>query len=121
MTDVRDLIEGAAGAGWEWFDKAKTLFGDRSKLVPTDEAKRRALAEAAARIFSSEDGRLVLAHLKAATVDRPSFVTQLGVDPMQVYGWGSFREGQNTLFVAIAKLILEGRPGEGGDVTRRSE
>lgn len=107
--DFEDLVSSAAGAGWDWFEKAERLFADRSQLSPDDGAKRRQLAEATARVFASEDGRVLFEHVKAATIDRVTFVTQLGVDPQQALSYGAFREGQNALFVAIAKLAHEGR------------
>lgn len=106
---TEDLISGAAAAGWDWFDRAEALFGDRSALSDRQEDKRRRLAEAAARVLESDDGRLLFSHLKAATIDRVTFVTQLGVDPQQALLYGAFREGQNALFVAVAKLAHEGR------------
>lgn len=106
---IRDLIAGAAGAGWDWFDKVEAVFGDTSKLSPEPSDQRRRLAEAAARVLAGDDGFLLFSHLKAATIDRVTFVTQIGVDPQQALLYGAFREGQNALFVAIAKLAHEGR------------
>jgi len=108
MIDVQSLISSAANAGWDWFEKAEALFNDKSALSGHAEQRRR-LAEATARILESEDGRLLFGHLKAATIDRVIFVTQLGVDPQQALLYGAFREGQNALYVAIAKLAHEGR------------
>lgn len=103
------LVSGAASAGWEWFEKQEKLFADRSKLLPDAREARQRLAEAAARLFASEDGLLVFGHIKAATLDRVTFVTQLGIEPNQALLYGAFREGQNALYVALAKLAHEGR------------
>ncbi len=67
------------------------------------------IAQAAARLFASDDGRTVLEWLCDVTLRRPVFMTQLGLDPMQAHVHGAFREGQNALVFAIMAAMAEGR------------
>lgn len=111
---VADLIQTAAGGGWEWFDQMQNhlKLGARPKSEAEkarDADARRALAEGTARIFDSEDGAILLEHMVEATFRRIVFFTQLGVDPQQALLQGAFREGMCAIVAEILKLIAEGR------------
>ncbi|MDD7908673.1 hypothetical protein PUV47_01980 [Pseudovibrio exalbescens] len=70
------------------------------------ERRARYLAALAA-VFSTEDGRLVLEELLNGTLRRTTFQTQFGVDPLQAYAHGAFREGQNAVVATILKDLAE--------------
>jgi len=108
---VEDLISSAKNADWSWFEKLEVQFGGgaaREKQLEV-EARRRELAGAAARVYDTPDGQLLIQSFVDATLLRQVFVTQLGVDPMQAYAYGAFREGANAFVTQLLKLIAEGQ------------
>lgn len=104
---LEDLMRGAASADWSWFEDVEKRMGQQPSTET--EALRSRLAAAASRIFDTDDGRLVLQTLVDVTLLRSIFVTQIGIDPMQAYAFGAFREGQNALATQLLRLIAEGR------------
>lgn len=64
----------------------------------------------AARLFApGTEGEQLLEALCDATLRRPVFITQLGVDPMQALMYGAFREGQGAAIFLLLAWIAEGR------------
>jgi len=55
------------------------------------------------RLFNTEDGQKVLKHLRAITIEQPSFI------PGEVASYGYCREGQNSIVREIEKRIARGR------------
>lgn len=96
------------------FDVLNGLFdeGKRKDLPPAMqeilEADKR-VAEAAARFAATEDGRVILEWLCDQTLRRPTFFSHLGLDPMQAYAHGCFREGANAIVFSLLKAIATGR------------
>jgi len=56
-----------------------------------------------ARVFNTEDGQKVLRHLRAITIEQPTFI------PGEVSSYGYCREGQNSLVREIEKRIERAR------------
>ncbi len=67
------------------------------------------VAAAYARFFASADGQVILEHLCDVTVRQPTFISAIGIDPMQAYADGCRREGTNALVYYIMKMIAMGR------------
>ena len=78
--------------GWAWFEPAPAATDDQ----------RQTLARAFARVFSAPDAPLVLAHLRALTVER-----SLGPDASDAAL--RYLEGQRMLVQHILSLIERGR------------
>lgn len=95
-------------------DVVQGLFADPDpkELPPFAQAlmeEAKSVRAAAARLFDTADGRAVLEYLCDATLRRPTFIAQIGLDPMKAYGHGVFREGQNSAIYLLLSLIAEGR------------
>jgi hypothetical protein len=104
-------LENAAAEGWDFFEhRHDPARGAQQKRVETTRGERVALS--LARFASSPDGAEALEFLLDATLRRATFTAQLGLDPMQAYSFGVFREGQNALMASILKLIAQGRKDE---------
>jgi hypothetical protein len=98
--DARDVLAGL-------FAKA-----DPADLPPLARAAIEAnerIRGIAARKFGDAEGRELLEALCDATLRRPTFVTQLGIDPMQALVFGAFREGQAATVFLLLAWIAEGR------------
>ena len=103
---------GSDTGGWEFLNGGVKdpveIAQDREK-----EAEERArLAAAAAKVFNSDEGKLVLDAFVERTLLRVSFYSQLGLPADQVGVWGAFREGQNAFVYELLKLIAEGNGEE---------
>ncbi len=105
---LEDALRMADGISWEDFDKIGGGGGVDEAKRKQVQAERNALAGAAARVAMSDDGRRIFKMLADVTLFRPVFVTQFGVDPMQAYSHGAFREGQNAIIGQLFKLAVEG-------------
>lgn len=106
------MIQMAQAQDWSAFDALDPAL--RSEVDPRvaaqeEDLKRQRIAAAAAKIFTSPEGELVLETILDKTLRRSSFFAMLGIDPMQVAMFGAFREGQNALVTEILRLIAEGR------------
>lgn len=77
------------------------------------------VAKAAARLFSSKEGRAVLEFLADKTVRALRMPMPLGVDAMQAYAHGQRREGQCDTFYLLLSLIAQGH--EAPPAAERSE
>lgn len=82
-------------SGWTWFDPPAAPVGEDDHL---------ALARATVRVFASDDGQRLLAHLTSLTVDRC-----LGADATDA----ALRmlEGQRQLVHHLLSLLQLGRHG----------
>lgn len=107
IPELNDALRMAEGIDWKQFEEMGFSLPDEGKRKEAA-AKRAALAGAAARIAQSDDGRAIFKMLADVTLFRPVFETQFGVDPMQAYARGCFREGQNAVIGALFKLAVEG-------------
>lgn len=96
--DVQKMLEGL------WPKDEKT---DAATTELLEEQRR--VSAAYARFFMTEDGRTILENLCDVTVRRPTFVSILGVDPLQAYAHGVQREGANALLWFILTHIAAGR------------
>lgn len=97
--------------GWAFFEHVNDpAKGATARRVETTRGER--AAAALARFASSPDGAEAFELLLDGTLRRATFTAQLGLDPMQAYAFGVFREGQNSLMAAILKLVATGRKEE---------
>jgi hypothetical protein len=55
------------------------------------------------RVFNTEDGQKVLKHLRAITIEQPSFI------PGESASYGFCREGQNSIVREIEKRVQRAR------------
>jgi|TARA_S200002703_G_scaffold96268_1_gene83192 hypothetical protein len=55
------------------------------------------------RVFNTEDGQKVLKHLRAITIEQPSFI------PGESPSYGYCREGQNSIVREIEKRVQRAR------------
>ena len=55
------------------------------------------------RVFNTEDGQKVLKHLRAITIEQPSFI------PGESASYGYCREGQNSIVREIEKRVQRAR------------
>jgi hypothetical protein len=101
------LISQADSNGWEFFDGPGPDKGATEKVMRTAEADR--IAQIAAALDTVPEFRELMGFLAKNTLHRVVFVAALGVEPMQAYAYGAFREGQNALLFSIFKLIAQGR------------
>lgn len=97
-------MQGDGAAGWDFFEPPdpKDRRGTWQELVLE---RGQDAARAAAALFATPDGQVLLEFLADASVRRPCFV--LGMPDPGTYA--AFREGQNGLFYAILDLIARGR------------
>lgn len=102
-----DLL--ARAGAFDLFAQASSLPQDRAQFSAELEAQARAVAGAYARLFATDDGKLVLEHLLDVTLRRATWTAALGLTPDQAYGHGVLREGQNSLAFFILSLIARGR------------
>lgn len=109
---LKAAIEDADGlTGWDFFEhKAETCRGASLGSVDKERADR--VCATLARFAASPEGTDVLEALLDVTLRRTSFVAQLGLPMEQAYGYGVFREGQNSLMAMILKMIALGRKGK---------
>ena len=94
--------------GWNFFEHAAEPKTGAS-LASVSKQRADDAACALARFAASADGELALEMLLDVTLRRPSFVALLGLPMEQAYGYGVFREGQNSLMAMILKMIAAGR------------
>jgi len=91
----------------------RQLFGapseEQQKALEEQHLADLAVAQAAARVFSTDDGRLVLEHLLDVTLRRPTFIAHANLDPMRAYAHGVMREGQNQIVFVLLQAIARGR------------
>lgn len=104
------LIEQAASNGWDFFDGPSPEKAETEKRMATARGQRMALLAAA--LDRVPEFRELLAFIAEGTLHKVVFVHPLGLDPMQGYAYGQFREGQNASVFAIYKLIAQGREQE---------
>ena len=103
------LDDADARDGWEWFEHhADPNKGEAKKSAATEKGER--AAAALARLHAHDPGfGEALDFLLDSTLRRQTFTAGLGLDPMQAYAFGVFREGQNSFAFAMLKLIAMGR------------
>lgn len=89
------------------------------ELFPQDETVKQAIADlrtvelataqAIARVAGTDDGKVTLEWLLDQTLRRPVHVGGPGVDPMQAYAEGRYREGKNAIVHLLLVAIARGR------------
>jgi hypothetical protein len=102
-----DLVAQAASNGWDFFDGPSPEKGAAEKVMASAAALR--IAQIAAALDTVPEFQELLAFLAKHSLHRVDFVSGLGLDPMQAYCFGVFREGQKAMLFSIYKLIAEGR------------
>ncbi|PLW77888.1 hypothetical protein [Cohaesibacter celericrescens] len=122
---IQDMISNLSGDNsWEALEGLMGTFGhpERKKLAQEDQAQRDASIASYRRdlliIFSTTEGRSVLAQLVAGTLGRPPVnFGALGLSADQVGVLAAYRDGQNTVIHAlITDLSKAGfNPSEKGD------
>jgi hypothetical protein len=105
--NMEALIAGAAANGWSFFDPRQPTAAPGA-VDPASEKHKR-LATIAAALHAVPEFRELLEFVLDASLRRATFVAQLGLPMDQAYGYGVFREGQNSLAQMILKMIAEGR------------
>lgn len=73
-------------------------------------AERERLARAVARIFASDDGRLLGDHL-TRLLDQPAFDAMQATDAHLLAVQGAWRDGQRMLIQELIRLAREGETG----------
>jgi glutathionylspermidine synthase len=102
-------ISQAASNGWAFFDGplAETAA---ARAKEAEERSDRPAAIAATLYAQVPEFRELLEYLADLSLHRQQYHSPLlGVDPMQNYCYGVFREGQNSMVDTIFKLIAHGR------------
>ncbi len=103
------LEDAEARDGWGWFEHhADPAKGAAAKSASSERGERAAAHLARLHAFDPAF-RDALDFLLDSTLRRATFTAQLGLDPMQAYAFGVFREGQNSFASALLKLIALGR------------
>lgn len=106
------LRDANAREGWDFFEHAHEPEPGKAQANAASERGER-VAVNLARLYGADASfREALDFLLDSTLRRATFTAQLGLDPMQAYGFGVFREGQNSLLFAILKLIARGQKVE---------
>ena len=102
-------IEGAGKLeGWAFFEHPADPGKQAAELAKSEQAEN--AAAHLARLHASDPAfRAAIDLLLDMTLRRATFVAHLGLDPMQAYGYGVFREGQNSLMTVILNMIARGR------------
>jgi hypothetical protein len=104
--DFQNIVEGAAGKGWDWFEQADSSVREKLGVQQAKEdGDAKAIAAAWARFAGSPDGRKALERLWDTTLRRTVFFAALGLDPASMAVFGAFREGQNAVAHEIARQI----------------
>lgn len=103
------LADAASREGWAFFEHAADpAKGSAEKSAATKRGEQ--AAATLARLHALDPAFAdALDFLLDTTLRRQTFTAQLGLDPMQAYAFGVFREGQNSFAFAILKLIALGR------------
>lgn len=101
---LESLMDKASAPGWEFFAELLGAKNDKLGKPPADERSEDA-ARAAARMFKTPDGKILVEYLADMSVRRPVFT--FGMPDAHLYG--AMREGQNALFFTLLKLIAAGR------------
>lgn len=112
MTDPQKIpfeaLEAQAAAnGWGFFDGPLAARAEAEKRMRSSRGERAALI--AAMLAEAPQFVELMEFLADETLRRVDFVSGLGVDPMQAYAFGVFREGQKAMLLSIFKLIADGR------------
>lgn len=106
---LEHALEAAALEGWAFFEHAADPAKGAAERSASSERGERAAAHLA-RLHAADPGfRDALDFLLDSTLRRATFTAALGIDPMQAYAFGVFREGQNSFAAALLKLIAIGR------------
>lgn len=114
MSELEDIVSGAAASGWEWFDAADRKIRERLDVRRSLEGEdARAIARAWADFAATPEGEKALMALHKATLGRTVFFVNLGLDVSSMAVFGAFREGQNALAHEIFRQIARGRNEEG--------
>jgi hypothetical protein len=114
---IEDTIRNAADNGWEFFEHpADHKALDARRLAEQSRIQR--LAAIAATMMTIPEFVELYDYLHDMTLRRAAWVAQLGLPMDHAYGYGTFREGQNSIVFILGKLIAEGRkmqPPKGRD------
>lgn len=101
------LLSQARGLGWDFFDGPR---GAPDARADQETAKTERVALLAAALYDVPEFRELLDFLADMSLRRLKRLPPLvGVDPIQNYCYGVFRDGQDAMVTAIFKLIAQGR------------
>lgn len=104
-----DLIASAdPGEGWGFFHhKHDPGLADKAAKLADERANRLALI---ASVMWQHDPnfRDIIDFIFTQTLRRPTCVAQLGLPMDQAYGYGAFREGQNSVAEMLRQMIARG-------------
>jgi hypothetical protein len=110
QASLENYIGQASKNGWAFFENDD---GERMQ-PPSGEPDRLArLASYAAAFYAQPEFCELLEFLCEQSLHRARMILPpIGVDPMQNYAYGCFREGQNSMVMTIFKMIADGRSQE---------
>lgn len=103
-----DALDQASSQGWGFFNHFHDVDPERMKRA-AEHDRGIQMAKTAARLATDTGFLELLEFLMDHSLRRATFTAQLGIDPMQAYAFGVFREGQNSMIYALLKLIANGR------------
>lgn len=109
---IEDFIQQLKSGGWEMFEeggddavtKATSLQKAWGSLTPDDQVE---IQTAWAEFAATPSGRKALQALVDRTLNRPVFITHLGLTAEQVAIAGASREGQNIVVGVILNQIAK--------------
>lgn len=112
MLTIEDALKTASSEDWSFMDELEKRFGITPQARTArkrDEDRRKALASAAAKIFATKEGEMVLEWMLDQTFRRFTFAVMQHPDPGQAAFYGAFREGQNAMVLTVLQMIAQGR------------
>lgn len=104
---AENIIGNLGAEGWDWFkDGGPTSDALRAAADP----KQQRLALVAMVLWNGvPEFRELVEHLLDVTVRRAKYHPSLGLPINEAYGYGMFREGQDSVVHLVLKMIAEGR------------
>lgn len=114
--NLDQLVDYGRKAGWDFIDgiadAGDARIRDQLRQAEKDDADRKTVEAAFKAFHASPEGRKALQYLCDRTINRPVFLTHLGLSAEQVAIYGAHREGANQLMWQILKLIATGEPDD---------
>lgn len=104
---AENIIDQLGASGWDFFDNGGP---NADALRKPANPRQQRLALVAMVLWSGvPEFRELLEHLLDVTVRRAKFHPSLGLPMQEAYGYGMFREGQDSVVHLILKMVAEGR------------
>lgn len=103
---AENIIDQLGATGWDFF---KDGGPHADALRPPENPKQQRLALVAMVLWSIPEFRELIEHLLDVSVRRSKFHPSLGLPINEAYGYGMFREGQDSVVHLVLKMIAEGR------------